>query len=156
MERITFAGIPELAEYIISRVEDKEYIVATLFFNNAVELMRNLLAYENVQIGTVDIADATFDGYVDEYYVSLTDDYSLCVERASYNGKYIDAGDAYILIDGSAKHAIVTKNEDAECVEIVIGDDDCFFNTVEPEHKHDNKVSELKRGHRSLLNLLFK
>ena len=43
MEHIAFAQIGDLAEYMINRVEDKEYIVAALFFDNAVELMRSLL-----------------------------------------------------------------------------------------------------------------
>lgn len=154
MERITFTGIPELAEYMIRRVEDKWCVVATLFFIDAVELMRNLLSYENVRIGSVYISDNNFDRYDGEYYVSLTDDYTLCVERALSDGKYLKTGDVLMLLDGDAKYAIVSENKDAECVEIAIGDD-CFYSAIEPEHKHDGRCSKPKRGYRSLLNLLF-
>lgn len=125
MERIAFAQIGDLAEYMINRVEDKEYIVAALFFDDAVELMRSLLLYEGVQVGTIEISNFEYDGYTDEYYVSLMDDYTLCVERALSNEKYLGTDAALLLLDGDVKYAIVEANERSECVEIVIGEDDC-------------------------------
>lgn len=125
MERIAFAQIGDLAEYMINRVEDKEYIVAALFFDEAVELMRSLLLYEEVQVGTIEISNFEYDGYTDEYYVSLMDDYTLCVERALSNEKYLGTDAALLLLDGDVKYAIVEANERSECVEIVIGEDDC-------------------------------
>lgn len=155
MERITFAEITDLAEYMIRRVEDKWCVVATLFFIDAVELMRNLLSYENVRIGSVYIADNDFDRYDGEYYVSLTDDYTLCVERALSDGKYLETGDALLLLDGDAKYAIAIENKDAECIEIAIGDDDFFPDITEPEYRYEDDVPQSKRGYRSLLNFLF-
>ena len=125
MERIAFAQIADLAEYMISRVEDKEYIVATLFFDDAVELMRSLLLYDEVRVGTIEIADFEYDGYTDEYYVSLMDDYTLCVERAMSDEKYLRTDAPLILLDGDVKYAIVEANDESECIEIVIGEDDC-------------------------------
>lgn len=125
MERIAFAQIGDLAEYMINRVEDKEYIVTALFFDDAVELMRSLLLYDEVQIGTIEIADFEYDGYTDEYYVSLMDDYTLCVERALSDEKYLRTDAALLLLDGDVKYAIVEANDESECIEIVIGDDDC-------------------------------
>lgn len=125
MERIAFAQIADLAEYMINRVEDKMYVVATLFFYDAVELMRCLLLYDDVKIGTIDIADFEYDGYTDEFYVSLMDDYTLCVERALFDNKYIRTDAELLLLDGDAKYAIVEANDKSECIEIVIGDDDC-------------------------------
>lgn len=125
MEHIAFAQIGDLAEYMINRVEDKEYIVAALFFDDAVELMRSLLLYDEVRIGTIEIADFEYDGYTDEYYVSLMDDYTLCVERALSDEKYLRTDASLILLDGDVKYAIVEANDESECIEIVIGDDDC-------------------------------
>lgn len=125
MEHIAFAQIGDLAEYMINRVEDKEYIVAALFFDNAVELMRSLLLYDEVRIGTIEISDIEYDGYTGEYYVSLMDDYTLCVERALSDNKYLRTDAALLLLDGDVKYAIVEANDASECVEIVIGDDDC-------------------------------
>lgn len=125
MEHIAFAQIGDLAEYMINRVEDKEYIVAALFFDNAVELMRSLLLYDEVRIGTIEISDIEYDGYTGEYYVSLMDDYTLCVERALSDDKYLRTDAALLLLDGDVKYAIVEANERSECIEIVIGEDDC-------------------------------
>lgn len=125
MKRIAFAQIGDLAEYMINRVDDKEYIVATLFFDDAVELMRSLLLYDEVRVGTIEISDIEYDGYTGEYYVSLMDDYTLCVERALSDDKYLKTDAALLLLDGDVKYAIVEANDASECVEIAIGDDDC-------------------------------
>ena len=124
MERIAFAQIADLSEYMINRVEDKEYIVAALFFDDAVELMKNLLLYEEVQVGSIDIADFEYDGYTGEYYVSLLGDYTLCVERALSSEKYLKTDAALILLDGDVKQAIVEANDESECIEISIGEDE--------------------------------
>lgn len=169
MERIAFAQIADLAEYMISRVEDKEYIVATLFFNNAVELMRSLLLYEEVRVGAIEISDLEYDGYTDEYYVSLMDDYTLCVERAFSNDKYIRTDAALLLLDGDAKYAIVDANEASECVEIAIGDDDyeepdCtdisevidgIFDAVKLVFDSDNRVASFAFDGNALYDLLL-
>lgn len=138
MERIAFAQIGDLAEYMINRVEDKEYIVTALFFDDAVELMRSLLLYDGVRIGTIEIADSEYDGYTDEYYVSLMDDYTLCVERALSDEKYLRTDASLILLDGDVKYAIVEANDESECIEIVIGDDDC----EEPDCTDSTEVTD--------------
>lgn len=118
MEILKFSSISELAEYMISRVADKEFIVATLFFDKATELIRCLLRYDDVHIGSVDISDFEYTGYLDEYYISLTDDYTLCVEPALVDNGYLRTDASLMLIDGDAKHSIVNVNSDSECVEI--------------------------------------
>lgn len=118
MEILKFSSISELAEYMIGRVADKEFIVATLFFDKATELIRCLLRYDDVHIGSVDISDFEYTGYLDEYYISLTDDYTLCVEPALVDNRYLRTDASLMLIDGDAKHSIVNVNSDSECVEI--------------------------------------
>lgn len=118
MEMLTFSSISKLAEYMMNRVADKEFIVATLFFDKAIELMRCLIGYKEVQIGSIDISDFEYTGYLDEYYISLADDYTLCIEPASANNRYLRTDASLMLIDGDAKHSIVNANSDSECIEI--------------------------------------
>lgn len=118
MEMLTFSSISKLAEYMMNRVADKEFIVATLFFDKAIELMRCLIGYKEVQIGSIDISDFEYTGYLDEYYISLTDDYTLCIEPALANNRYLRTDASLMLIDGDAKHSIVNANSDSECIEI--------------------------------------
>lgn len=167
MEHIAFAQIGDLAEYMINRVEDKEYIVAALFFDNAVELMRSLLLYDEVRIGTIEISDIEYDGYTGEYYVSLMDDYTLCVERALSDDKYLRTDAALLLLDGDVKYAIVEANDASECVEIAIGDDDCgecvdasemidrIFNTIKMVYDPENHTASFAFDGNALYNLLF-
>ena len=118
MEMLTFSSISKLAEYMMNRVADKEFIVATLFYDKAIELMRCLIGYKEVQIGSIDISDFEYTGYLDEYYISLTDDYTLCIEPALVNNRYLRTDASLMLIDGDAKHSIVNANSDSECIEI--------------------------------------
>ena len=169
MEHIAFAQIGDLAEYMINRVEDKEYIVAALFFDNAVELMRNLLLYDEVRIGTIEISDIEYDGYVGEYYVSLMDDYTLCVERALSDDKYLRTDASLLLLDGDVKYAIVEANENSECIEIVIGDDDyedydCtnsaevidrIFDAIKLVFDYENRATSFAFDDNALYDLLF-
>lgn len=169
MERIAFAQIGDLAEYMINRVEDKGYVVATLFFDNAVELMRSLLLYEEVQVGTIDISDFEYDGYMDEYYVSLMDDYTLCIERALADDKYLRTDAAILLLDGNAKYAVAEANDESECVEIAIGEDeygecdydeatemvDRIFDAIKMVYDPENHTASFAFDRDTLYSLLF-
>lgn len=166
MERIAFAQIGDLAEYMINRVDDKEYIVATLFFDDAVELMRSLLLYDEVRIGTIEISDIEYDGYTGEYYVSLMDDYTLCVERALSDDKYLRTDAALLLLDGDVKYAIVEANDASECVEIAIGDDcgecvdasemiDRIFDAIKMVYDPENHTASFAFDGNTLYDLLF-
>lgn len=169
MKMMHFDNVADLAEYMINRVEDKEYIVAALFFDNAVELMRSLLLYDEVRIGTIDIADFEYDGYTDEYYVSLMDDYTLCVERALSDEKYLRTDSALLLLDGDVKYAIVEANDESDCIEIVIGEDDCeepnytdstemidsIFDTIKMVYDPEDHTASFVFDSNALYNLLF-
>lgn len=127
MERIVFNEIENLGEYMIHRVHDKGYVVAALFFDEATELMRYMLK-KCMNVGAIEIAHPKFCGYDDVYYVSISDNFELCVEMALCDGKYLYTGAPLLLVDEYAKHAIVVRNDDSECIAIAIGeceDDDC-------------------------------
>lgn len=147
MEMLTFSSISKLAEYMMNRVADKEFIVATLFFDKAIELMRCLIGYKEIHIGSIDISDFEYTGYLDEYYISLTDDYTLCIEPALANNKYLRTDASLMLIDGDAKHSIVDTNCDSECIEIEFNDKYSVFEDLDSLFTYLNSLlnSEIEK-----------
>lgn len=89
MKNKVFEDFDMLAEYMIDYADEGKVISAVLFYDEAIELMRELLVYEEVEPVLLDISDPKFNGYEQEYYITLTSDYQLCIENAFANGVYL-------------------------------------------------------------------
>lgn len=133
MDRLYVKDIRDLAQYMVHSVEHNCYVVATLFFEGAKELMRELLTEYELEIGFIDLTNFEYSGYEGEYYVSITDDGVLSVERAWSDGMYLLTDADLILIDGDASNAIVERNKGSEFVEICFGEDEFYEDDSEDE-----------------------
>lgn len=121
MKSITFNDIKSLADYmIVQSTKHKLYIVATVFYDDAIELIKHILKDDDIKISILDISPFNFNGYNREYYVSISEDYKFAVEPAFSEGRYLDTMADVMLIDGDARYNIVKKNKDSECVELII------------------------------------
>ena len=121
MKSITFNDIQSLANYmIIQSTKHKLYIVATVFYDDAIELIKHILKDDDIKISILDISPFNLNGYNREYYVSISEDYEFAVEPAFSEGRYLDTMADVMLIDGDARYNIVKKNKDSECVELII------------------------------------
>ncbi len=120
MKSITFNDIKSLADYMIVQSKHKLYIVATVFYDDAIELIKYILKDDDIKISILDISPFNLNGYNREYYVSISEDYEFAVEPAFSEGRYLDTMADVILIDGDARYNIVKKNKDSECVELII------------------------------------
>ena len=129
MEKKIFQDAASLAEYMVDNVEHRHYIVATLFFDEAQELLRELLLYDNISIGTIEIEDKLFDDYCGEYYISLTEEYILSVEKAFKYDQYLITEAELMLIDSDASSRIIRINSSSDFIEIEI--DYAKFDEVE-------------------------
>lgn len=118
MKKIHFNDAAELAEYMFNRVADYEYIAAALFFDDAKELMRELLMHDEVDIGILEISEFDYQGYSDEYYVFLDDEYTLSVEPAMRDDRYMTADPNLLLVHSDAKYGIVQANTRGQVVEV--------------------------------------
>lgn len=133
MRHLSFIDTEELADYMIDHIEDKHYIVAVLFYEQARDLMKDLLAYADVDCESIEISPEYYNGYADEYYVTLTNEYVLFVEPAKSENTYLCTDAKLLLIDGDANSRIIDRNEGSECVEIAFTyfdedeDDDCCY-----------------------------
>ena len=105
---------------MIVQSKHKLYIVATVFYDDAIELIKYILKDDDIKISILDISPFNLNGYNREYYVSISEDYEFAVEPAFSEGRYLDTMADVILIDGDARYNIVKKNKDSECVELII------------------------------------
>lgn len=121
MERKFFNDCEELCDYMFKRVTDGFYVVAVLFYQDAIDLIEKIIIKNKTKIEALDIAPKDYDGYDKEYYISIATDFVLSVEPAFAHGKYLDAEADLTLIDGNASSSIINTCE-KKYYEIYIGD----------------------------------
>ena len=122
MERSIFKNCSELSEFMIDRAQDGYYVVAALYYNETKDLLRELLLYEDVDTELIEIEPVENNGYDKEYYVALTDNMIVTVERAYKYGRYLQTDADLLLIDNEANSKIVADLDQKKCREIYIGD----------------------------------
>lgn len=129
MKRVYFGTMEELAAFMASEAEEKRSSVAVLFYDEAKELLRELLMYEEVDLNSAELRSPEWDGYNKEYYITLTPELDLFVEQAvGENGDYLGFEDDCLILGAGASSAIITKNyaEHAAIYEAVFADDEDF------------------------------
>lgn len=144
-------SIKVLARNMIEKTEDFDIVYAVLFYNEAKKLLRELLAYDSVSVKTITLEDPWYDGYEKEYYVSLSGDSELRIEKAYHeanvyhDAKYYTIGDAYVYIDEDANSSIVCQAVDCVFAQLKISgkmkdDDDMneFDHAAEANANFDN------------------
>ena len=102
MEILFFNDYTEIGEYMYEKANDGCNITATLFLEDTIGLMRDLMSYEDIEIGGIDVAQMEYNGYSKEYYVTLSEDLVLDVEPAWNVKGYLSAEPDIMLIDGNA------------------------------------------------------
>ena len=138
MEVLYFKDYTEIGKYMYDKANDGCNITATLFLEDTLELMRDLLSYEDVEIGGIDVAQMEYHGYSKEYYITLSDDLTLDIEPAWHINGYLSAEPDIMLIDGNASSAIVKDIPIDNCIEIYIGE-----NPVDENDNNDDDDDEL-------------
>ena len=122
MDRMIFNTYNELAEYILTKASDGYNITSTLFVGDAMELLRTLIQYEEIDIGEINISQPEYNGYNKEYYISLSNDMILNVQAAQVDNGYIFAEPDIMLIHGDASSSIIKTMNLDDCIEIYIRD----------------------------------
>lgn len=83
--------------------DDSGLICSVLFFDEAKELVKELLKYDENHICGIEIAEPLYDGYYLEYLISLSSDGDIWVEK-SYSENVVEKEDgkgAYLKFDAS-------------------------------------------------------
>ena len=122
-DKFIYHDYSELANSILADCKQKKTVYTILFFDEAVQLIKELLKNEEISIGYLEIQDSYYNGYNMEYYVIVDDELSLCVEEALasdeyHKNKYLSFYADRVYIDGRACSRIVTDNEISDYIEI--------------------------------------
>lgn len=156
MKRLVVSDMFDLAQSIYNSARHNKEVCAVLFFEEAEALMRELLAFDDVDVGCIDISDAAFNDYAAEYLVVLSPDRTLWIEKAcAYeNGsdkcKYLNFEADKVYVDGRASYSIVKaqENEDCEFIEITFTEDICppYFEADEDESECDEAIENVNKN----------
>lgn len=130
MEVLRLKGFQDLAKRMHNDAKHGKVVYSVLFFANAVELIKLLLKYDDVNISTVDISEYKFEAYAKEYYIVLDDEMNLYVEKAFVlaekymKEKYLNFTANVLYIDGHASSTIYTDNLIDKSYELDFTDDE--------------------------------
>ena len=127
MEKIHFENTAECADYMVEKFLLNLEICAVLFYDDTVDLIKELATYKEVKIKSIEIHSSELDGYDKEYYVSLDKDGYLYVEPAYRDKEYICLeDDMLVLIPNNANYSIIKEIPNDNCREIYIGIDNNY------------------------------
>lgn len=133
--RAEFKNYDDLCDYMMEQAGNGEYIVAALFYDGANELLKRIIGSYVVDLEFVELYPPMYNGYEREFYVSVDEDFSVTVEPAYRNGRYLDTDADELLVDGDANSRIILDVGRDDYCEISIGADDLvddnFLNSLE-------------------------
>jgi len=138
LDIMTFRNSQELAEYMYLKAKSDVYIVAVLFYDEAMGLLRELFKYQDVSFDSINIEPEQYGGYSKEYYVSIAGDMIGCVEPAFKNDTYLSAESDITLLHNTVSSRIIGKCNYSRCREIYIGETDInknYYNVYTNEWK---------------------
>lgn len=126
MDRLFFDDIAELGNFMYESADEKSLTVSSvMFYDKAVELIRWLMTYDDITVGSINIENEDYNGYNKEFYVTLDSDLILDVTPAykfkteKTSAGYTDIDADLILYDGDANSRIAIQNECLNKFEIV-------------------------------------
>lgn len=132
MEILSFESHEDLASYMCYHAQTGKTVYTVLFYEDAKELLKELLNYEETYIDSIEISDPLYSGYDKEYYVILDSELKINVEKAFHEKCKIREDEFYYsfgdpntlaLIDSNANSLVIKAANDSHCAEIEIDSD---------------------------------
>ena len=103
-----------LVDELLNAVEEYEFVNCIVKYKDASEIIKTLLASsERTSIDGVYIGSPEYDGYTDEYLISIDRDFKIYCEKAKNEDKYIGYDSAIVFIHNDC-HSCIVKNNCAE------------------------------------------
>lgn len=132
MEILEFNDIAELGNFMYELADEQNSVVSSVFFyDKATELIRWLMTYEDITIGSISIENEDYSGYDKEFYITLDSDLVLDVTPAyQYNSSktskgYKDIEADLILYDEDVNSRVAIQSKCLNKFEIDFKEDDC-------------------------------
>lgn len=132
MKKKYFKDCKDVASYMYLSASSGTYIVAALYYDEAIEVLKHLMRHEDVDVELLDIAPVDYDNYNKEYYISITEDLVVNAEKSMFDNKYLKIDADCILIDANASSSIIINEDQNICREIYIGEKN--FDFIEDEN----------------------
>lgn len=149
MDRLIFEDIAELGNFMYEVANEKSIVVSSvLFYDEAVELIKWLMQYDDIAIGSINIENEDYNGYRKEFYITLDSDLFLDVIPAYkiQDKKYIDIDADVILYGGDVNSRVAIHSECLNKFEIVMDD--------EFEEDESECYIEYELSYEDILNIL--
>lgn len=109
---MSFEDYYELAEYVIKSAKNKKKSVTlALFYDEAVEVVKNILNDNDVIVKSMEISDEEISDYEKEYYITLDEEMELYVQPA-----YSEKSGCYLYNESDI--VIFDKNVDEEILDV--------------------------------------
>lgn len=129
MKKFYIEDLYDVAEAMYDEIveKDKEEVMFVGHYDEAIEMIKNLMIQDDVMPHAIEIHDVEWDGYDKEYYVSLDSNLELWVEPAiGVKGNYLTSFVNVMFVTGDCNSKILQVIESDEVVEIAFFDDeDC-------------------------------
>lgn len=120
LEEMSFNDTYELAEVMYDMACDEDQVTAVLYYNEASSLMKELLKYNEIRPIIVELDIPNYFGYKDAYYITVTNEMELFVEKAVRNNEYTNADSTKLFIDGDVTCSVLNANRDSNCTIITV------------------------------------
>lgn len=135
MEIRNFYDFDELGDYMYELAsEESQVVTAVLLYEDAIELIKWLMLYDDVEIGSISIENEDYHGYDKEFYITLDTDlvldvvpaYQLQTDKTAEG--YLPLESEVVFYGGDVSSKLALQNTYGNKYEIVIEnyyDDEC-------------------------------
>ena len=131
MKRVYFGDMKNLAAFMIGEAKDNKTVYAIMFYDEAKDLLRELMLYHELDVWGIEIAPPEWDGYCKEFYLAISGGQKpeLYVNKAYMEKKerYLGFEADCLILDNtvSSKIESMNMNDKASVYEAVFMDDEC-------------------------------
>ena len=123
MERRKFDDFAEFGNHMYELAsEESQVVTAVLLCEDAIKLIRWLMLYDDVTVGSINIENENYHEYDKEFYITLDTDLVLDVIPAyqSNENKYLVAETDVVFYSGNVSSKLVVQNTYRNKYELII------------------------------------
>lgn len=158
MEIINFTDYAELGQYLYDSASKNKNIGIVLFKKDIVYLLRQLMEYDEIDLGHIEIKEEFEDSYSKEYYLIIDEDLSVTVKPVyeENTNNIIPCDSDIILFDGDVNSKIAIENDNCIQIEISVTKEDfcgdcCYDCGSCPKYMNSQAISDTL----SLMDYIF-
>lgn len=165
MERRNFDDFAELGNYMYELAnEESQVVTAVLLCDDAIKLIKWLILYDDVTVGSISIENEDYHGYDKEFYITLDTDlvldvvpaYQLQTDKTAEG--YLPLESDVVLYGGDVSSKLALQNTYGNKHEIVIenyDEDECGDCCGDCSNCPHSETSETVAGALGLLNYIL-